>query len=271
MKPRGSQFQWTKPRVENNEYASKWAPTANHYDNGIGGGWGGEPSPSVNINLHAPTGRDGTMREHGDLRANFPVREHDTHELLDDSTWSMRAEAGKKPVKDKSTKQKLKYTNAEGEKVKQKTVQQRLFDPQHTAGWRNGVDQPVVSYAEFSKPGSSRLAEGLGILQNESYKRGFGQLVPDTDLSKHSNALVERQKSTGIVSESHERLETNEMNFMPDKGEYASSRHPDEYLPKEEAAAGMRTARSILGRGGRERIRERKAARMNQQLPGFES
>ena len=237
MKPKGSQFFWTKTQY--NEAAGNRRSPEGHANNPQ------DPRAESSTSYHLySVDEDFKTRAHGHMDVEWPIETESNAQWMSHSSWQERAKAGLKPIPEKPTG----------------TSQQMLFDKQSAGRRPNG---PTVTWAQFSKEGTKRFGEALGVAQNDSTARGFGRLEPDPDLSDNSGPMVERLQAAGHVSPDFEQTETNQMEFM---SSYPEVPHGDA-VKDPELSAGRQTIRKVLGGPRREQIRQQKAQRNQLQLP----
>lgn len=239
MKPKGSQFFWTKTQYNEaagNRRSPEGAPN-NPQDP--------RAESSTAYHLYS-VDDDFKTRAHGHMDVEWPVERKGTSQATVTSTMYMN--------------QAIPLTELWGPNK----GQYRLFDSGMTGARPDHQERgPTVSWAQFTKEGTKHFGEALGIAQNDSTARGFGALEPDADLSENSGPLVERLQAAGHVSPHFEQTETNQMEFM---SSYPEVPHGD-VVQDEELAAGRQTIRKVLGGPRREQIRQQKAQRNQQQLP----
>lgn len=248
MKPKGSQFFWTKTH-DQSKLSYRRNPdtgTVNNpeYGNRI------EGRPETYYHLYEVDENFDTIA-HGSFDVEWPVEQRGNRAWLHDTMWSTKAERGEPPLTE-TGQSLLSGRHAVG--------QQLLFDSRQ-AGRRIG--QPTVTWAEMTKTGAKRLGEGLGIAQNDSTRKGHGDLQPDTDLSSYSSALVHRLQSSGVVDQGWSQNDSNQMDFVQPHRE---TPHGD-IVKDNELAAGRQTIRKVLGGPRREMIRQQKAQRNQLELP----
>jgi len=118
--------------------------------------------------------------------------------------------------------------------------QQKLFDHYNSPGSATVVSMGGTNTTSAKVAGMNLL----GIAQNDAMERGYS-LTPDTDLSEHSDNLVNRLKGKGAVDEGFERHASNSVGFWrAPKGDWSGG----EVVSPGEVNRGRNTVRSILGR-----------------------
>ena len=241
MKPKGSQFFWTKTQY--NEAAGNRRSPEGHANNPQ------NPRAESSTSYHLySVDEDFKTRAHGHMDVEWPVeRKGSTQEQVTDSMYMNQPMGPDRELWGPNKGQYVLFNSA-------------LTGVRPTGGNERG---PTVTWAQFSKEGTKRFGEALGVAQNDSTARGFGRLEPDPDLSDNSGPMVERLQAAGHVSPDFEQTETNQMEFM---SSYPEVPHGDA-VKDSELSAGRQTIRKVLGGPRREQIRQQKAQRNQLQLP----